>query len=79
MKNFDAENFINDLAAQINYEMMPTINDSIRRKFEVFMNVFNNVVTSHAKTGKTKRKKDYSETLVNLRYPELKQNKKQNV
>ena len=48
MKNVDVENFMNDLAAQLNYKMMLTINDSIHRKFEHFVNVLNNVVSPHA-------------------------------
>ena len=48
MKNFDAENFMNDSAAQSNYEMTLTINNSIHGKLEHFVNVFNNVVNSCA-------------------------------
>ena len=76
MKNFDAENFMNDLAAQLNYEMMLTINDPINSKFEHFVNVFNNVINSHApRKLETRKEKRLQRNLVNLRYPALNQNK----
>ena len=56
MKNLGAENFVNNMAAQLNYEMMLTINDSIRRKFEHFVNVFNYVVNLRASRKLATRK-----------------------
>ena len=72
---------MNDLAAQLNYDMIFTVNDSMHRKFEHFRNFFNNVINSHApqKLATRKEKNDESKFLVNLRYSGLNQNKKQNV